>query len=155
MRRFIITCLAAGLCSATTLPAQPSPRMVSTVRLTFGRVDQVALDFGIDTSALRRQAIRRLSDAGITVSNAADLPELALEVRVPKLLAPTDVGLLFVHMELREPASSPARRTIWRDRLEGIQFTTFGSLRELVPARLALALDQLAMAHDDAGVGTR
>jgi hypothetical protein len=96
-----------------------------------------------------------LSDAGITVASAAELPELALEVRVPKSLAPTDVGLLIVHLELREPASSPARRTIWRDRVEGVQFTTYGSLRELVPARLALALDQLATAHDDAGVGTR
>jgi hypothetical protein len=155
MHRFVVPCLCLGLCLAPTLSAQSSPRSVSAVRLTLQRVDQVALDFGVDTSAMRRQAVRRLSDAGITVASAAELPELALEVRVPKSLAPTDVGLLIVHLELREPASSPARRTIWRDRVEGVQFTTYGSLRELVPARLALALDQLATAHDDAGVGTR
>jgi predicted kinase len=155
MHRFIVPCLCLGLCLAPKLSAQSSPRSVSAVRLTLQRVDQVALDFGVDTSAMRRQAVRRLSDAGITVASAAELPELALEVRVPKSLAPTDVGLLIVHLELREPASSPARRTIWRDRVEGVQFTTYGSLRELVPARLALALDQLATAHDDAGVGTR
>ena len=158
MRRFIFTCLSAALCTAATLSAQPSaqpsPRTVSAVRLTFGRVDRVALDFGVDTSAIRRQASQRLRDAGITVASALDLPELMIEVRVPKSLAPSDDGLLLVRVELREAASSPTRRQIWNDQTGGTRFTTYGSLRELVPARVALALDQLATAHG-ADTGTR
>jgi len=154
MRRFIVPCLCAGLCVAATLSAQPSPRSVSAVRLAFGRVDRVALDFGVDTSAIRRQAIRRLSDAGITVAATLDLPELVIEVRVPKSLAPSDDGMLLVRVELREPASSPGRRQIWNDQTGGTRFTTYGSLRELVPERVTLALDQLATAHA-ASTGTR
>src|SRR4051812_12246382 len=102
MRRFIVTCLIAGLWSAAALSAQPSPRTVSAVRLTLQRVDQVALDFGVDTTAMRRQVVRRLGDAGIAVASTGDLPELVIAVHVPKSLAPVDPGLLLVRMVLRE-----------------------------------------------------
>jgi predicted kinase len=147
MRRMILTCVCAGLWSAATLSAQPSPRTVSAVRLTLQRVDQVALDFGVDTSAMRHQVIRRLGDVGITVANATDLPELVIQVRVPKRLAPVDAGLLLVHLELRDAESSPVQRTIWNDQSGDTRFTTYGSLRELVPERVARGLDALATAH--------
>ena len=150
MRRFLATCLAAWVCSAAALSAQSSPRAVSAVRLTFQRVDQVALDFGVDTTAMRREVIQRLGDAGIAVANTADLPELVIAVRVPKRLVPMDDGFLIVQMELREAATSPTRRTIWNDRSGGTGFTTYGSLRELVPAQIARGLDALAIAHADA-----
>ena len=59
--------LVSGLCLAHPLSAQQSVSSVSSVRLVFQKVDQVALDFGVDTSAMRHRAVQRLSAAGIAV----------------------------------------------------------------------------------------
>lgn len=139
--------LIASLCGASVLPAQQSATGVKTVRLRFERVDQVALDFGVDTAAMRDQAIRRLSDAGIAVATDLRAPELRIAVRVPRSLAPVDVGILSVDMALLESDTADRHRTIWYNSGRTIRFTTYTSLRRLAPEQLARGLDELAAAH--------
>jgi len=139
--------MCAGSLVAIPLPAQTAPRVVTSVRVTIQKVDQVALDFGVDTAAMRQQAILRLNAAGIAVKQDTSLPELQIAVRVPKSLAPVDLGLLSVDMVLLEPKASDPRRTLWRSAGIARQFTRFGSLRDLVPEELDNGLAALAAAH--------
>jgi hypothetical protein len=148
MRQFVVAALLSiALCQAREAAAQQSPQSVRSVRLTFQRVDQVALDFGVDTVALRRLAAQRLVAAGITVTQDPADPELTIGVRVPKSLAPVDPGILIVETALLEPTSSAARSTLWRGKNSTVQFTRYGSLRELVPDQLSRELDALLLAH--------
>jgi hypothetical protein len=148
MRQFIIApLLVSGLCFANPLSAQQTVSSVSSVRLAFQKVDQVALDFGVDTAVMRRRAVERLGAAGIAVVQDPNQPELSIAVRVPKQLAPVDQGFLRVEMRLLEPTSSNPRRELWNARGSAIRFTTFGSLRQLVPEQLEQRLDSLAAAH--------
>jgi len=138
--------LMAGPWLGNALFAQPSVASVSSVRLAFEKVDQVALDFGVDTAAMRRRTVQRLRAAGIAVVRDADQPELVIAVRVPKPLPPVDRGFLLVEMRLVEPSPSPPRRELWNAKRLAVPFTTFGSLRELVPEQLERGLDQLTAA---------
>ena len=148
MRRMkIALLLVSGLYLAHPLSAQQSVSSVSSVRLVFQKVDQVTLDFGVDTSAMRHRAVQRLSVAGIAVVEDASRPELSIAVRVPKQLTPADDGFVFVEMRLLEPTSSDVRRALWNARGPAARFTTFGSLRHLVPEQLEQRLDSLAAAH--------
>ena len=143
----IVLLLGSALWLAHPLAAQQSVSAVSSLRLVFQKVDQVALDFGVDTSAMRRRAVQRLSAAGIAVVEDASRPELSIAVRVPKPLAPVDDGFLLVEMRLLEPTSSNPRRALWNARGAATRFTTFGSLRQLVPEQLEQRLDALTAAH--------
>ena len=148
VRRFIMAFLVVGgMCLAHPLSAQRSVGSVSSVRLAFQKVDQVALDFGVDTAAMRRRAVQRLGAAGIAVVEDANQPELSIAVRVPKSLAPVDDGFLLVEMRLLETTSSDPQRELWKARGPATRFTTFGSLRQLVPEQLEQRLDSLAAAH--------
>jgi hypothetical protein len=139
--------LIATLSGASVLPAQPSVTTVKAVRLRFQKVDQVALDFGVDTAAMRNQTIRRLSDAGIAVATDPGAPELRIALRVPKSLAPVDLGILLVQMQLLAPDSADTHRMIWNSSGTAIRFTTYTSLRRLAPEQLARGLEELAAAH--------
>ena len=143
----IVLLLGSALWLAHPLAAQQSVSAVSSLRLVFQKVDQVALDFGVDTSAMRRRAVQRLSAAGIAVVEDANQPELSIAVRVPKQFVPADDGFVFVEMRLLEPTSSSARRALWNARGPATRFTTFGSLRQLVPEQLEQRLDSLTAAH--------
>jgi hypothetical protein len=152
MRQLVMAALLTGsLCFTDALPAQQTaPQPATTlraVRLAFERVDQVAIDFGVDTASLRGQAIRRLATAGISVALDSTLPELLIAVRVPKSIAPVDLGVLQVDMWLRGTERSGARRTIWNAAGTTVRFAAYGSLRQLVPEQLARGLDALAAAH--------
>jgi len=138
--------LIASLSGASILPAQQSATNVKTVRLHFQKVDQVALDFGVDTAAMRDQAIRRLSDAGIAVAIDPRAPELRNAVRVPKSLAPVDLGILSVGITLLVSDSADTQRMLWIDS-KTTRFTTYTSLRRLAAEQLARGLDELAAAH--------
>jgi hypothetical protein len=138
--------LIASLSGASILPAQQSATNVKTVRLHFQKVDQVALDFGVDTAAMRDQAIRRLSDAGIAVAIDPRAPELRIAVRVPKSLAPVDLGILSVGITLLVSDSADTQRMLWIDS-KTTRFTTYTSLRRLAAEQLARGLDELAAAH--------
>jgi hypothetical protein len=139
--------LIASVSGTRVLPAQRSATSVKTVRLRYERVDQVALDFGVDTAAMREQAIRRLSDAGIAVATDPRAPELRITVRVPKSLAPVDVGILSVDMALIASDRADTHRTIWYSSGTTVRFTTYTSLPRLAPEQLARGLDELAAAH--------
>jgi len=143
----VLSMLSFGLCIATELPGQAARHPVTSVRVSIQKVDQVALDFGVDSAALREQAVRRLSAAGIVVKQDSDVPELVISVRVPRKLAPVDDGILIVETLLLEPASASNRRTLWRAVDIGRRFTRFGSLPELVPAELDRNLEALASAR--------
>jgi hypothetical protein len=147
MQRFIAFLLVSGSCLARPLSAQQSVGSVSSVRLVFEKVDQVALDFGVDTAALRHRAVQRLSAAGIAVVQDANRPELSIAVRVPKRLVPVDDGIFSVEMRLLERTSSNPRRELWRGLGSNTRFTTFGSLRQLIPEQFEQRLDSLAVAH--------
>ena len=138
--------LIASLSGASILPAQQSATNVKTVRLHFQKVDQVALDFGVDTAAMRDQAIRRLSDAGIAVATDPRAPELRIAVRVPKSLAPVDLGILSVGITLLVSDTADTQRMLWIDS-KTTRFTTYTSLRRLAAEQLARGLDELAAAH--------
>ena len=138
--------LIASLSGASILPAQQSATNVKTVRLHFQKVDQVALDFGVDTAVMRDQAIRRLSDAGIAVATDPRAPELRIAVRVPKSLAPVDLGILSVGITLLVSDTADTQRMLWIDS-KTTRFTTYTSLRRLAAEQLARGLDELAAAH--------
>jgi hypothetical protein len=147
MIRSLAALVSAAFCFAIPVRAQSSTRAVTSVRVTFQKVDQVALDFGVDTAAMRQQAILRLNAAGIAVKQDTSLPELQIAVRVPRSLAPVDLGLLSVDMVLLEPKASDTRRTLWHSAGIARQFTRFGSLRDLVPEELDSGLAALAAAQ--------
>ena len=143
----ILSSLIASLSGARVLQAQQSVKSVKTVRLRFQKVDQVALDFGVDTAEMRSQAIRGLSDAGITVAGDPRAPELRIEVRVPRSLAPVDLGVLQVEMVLLESDKADPHRRLWHNSATTVRFTTYTSLQRLAPEQLARGLDELAAAH--------
>jgi hypothetical protein len=143
----ILGSLIATLSGASVLAAQQSATGVKSVRLRFQKVDQVALDFGVDTVAMRDQVIRRLSDAGIEVTTDPRAPELRIAVRVPKSLAPVDLGVLSVEMALVASDKADTHRTIWNSSGTTVRFATYTSLRQLAPEQLARGLDELAVAH--------
>ena len=148
MRRLLlVVALIAGSTGARVLPAQQSATSVKAVRLRFQMVDQVALDFGVDTAAMRDQAIRKLSDAGIAVATDARAPELRIAVRVPKSIAPVDVGVLSVDMALIVPDTANTQRTIWYSSGTSVRFARYTSLPRLAPEQLERGLDELAAAH--------
>jgi hypothetical protein len=143
----ILGSLIACLSGASVLGAQPSAASVNTVRLRFQQVDQLALDFGVDTAAIRGQVIRRLSDAGIAIATSPHAPELRIMVRVPKSLAPVDLGILSIDMALLVSDGADTHRTIWHSSGTTVRFTTYTSLQQLVPEQLARGLDELLAAH--------
>jgi hypothetical protein len=148
MRQAItVSVLVAASCLASSLPAQQSIASVSSVRLAFERVDQVALDFGVDTAALRRRAVYRLSEAGMAVVQDPTQPVLTIAVRVPKQLPPVDRNVLRVEMKLLGPETSNPRRELWNALGHATTFTLFGSLRQIVPEELERRLDALTAAH--------
>ncbi|HEX7977914.1 MAG TPA: hypothetical protein VF461_04890 [Gemmatimonadaceae bacterium] len=120
---------------------------MKTVRLRFQQVDQVALDFGVDTAAMRDQVIRRLNDAGIAIVTDPRAPELRIAVRVPKSIAPVDLGILSVDMALLVSDKADTHRRIWYSSGTTVRFTTYTSLRQLAPEQLARGLDELTAAH--------
>jgi hypothetical protein len=148
MRKLLILgSLVVSLSAARLLPAQQPTRRVNAVQLRFEKVDQVALDFGVDTAEMRGEVIRRLNDAGIAVATDVRVPELRIAVLVPKSLAPVDVGILSVELALLAPDKANTHRMIWHNSEPTVRFTTYGSLRQLAPERLARGLDELTAAH--------
>ena len=143
----ILGSLIASLGADRVLPAQQSATSVKTVRLRFEKVDQVALDFGVDTAAMREQVTRRLSDAGIAVGTDPRAPEFRIAVLVPKSMAPVDRGILLVEMVLLESDGKDTHRMIWHNSDTTVRFTTYTSLQRLAPEQLARGLDELAAAH--------
>ena len=148
MRRFwMAALLCAGMVPPRALSAQSPVRGVNAVRLRLEKVDQVALDFGVDTTALRRDVIQRLAAGGISVTQETGRPELTIGVRVPKSLAPVDPGLLLISMRLVESETTGSHRELWNGSGLSTRFGTYGSLRLLVPQQVANGVDALIAAH--------
>jgi hypothetical protein len=155
MRRFIIVSVLAALASsASHLGAQESLSAVRAVRLTYQKVDQVALDFGVDTAAMRLETARRLAQDGITASGSSDLPVLAVSIRVPKQLAPVDGGYVSVDLALLAASAPEVGSPLWSGGGPGVRFTSFGSLRALVPGQLKRQVEALLAARSSATTRT-
>ena len=149
MRLLAIAAIVVGIVSAMpSAGAQETVRSLETVRLTFERIEQVALDFGVDSVALRDQAVRRLAAGDIQVVDDSRHPELVVAVRVPKRLVPDATGgLVFVELTLVEPGAANRRRMLWNAVNDGVWFTRYGSLREFVPEQLTLRVNELLAAR--------
>jgi hypothetical protein len=148
MRHSLLAVVVAALVNPfEVLGAQAALSAVTAVRLTYQRVDKVALDFGVDTAAMRQDTERRLARHGIAVGDGAALPELVVSIRVPKQLAPADDGYARVEVALVATSARPMGRALWSSSAPSFRFTTFGSLRTLVPEHLEQQVDALLSAR--------